>query len=201
VGVLRWVLADFGPLLAFWVLNLSFGLKPAIAGSVLFILGDSLWRWRRRRPVTRVYVLTCTLTVLFGGVDLLSATPFMLKYEAVITNAFTALAFVAGARGSRPLIMEMAEQRQGSPFPDRPDVTRFFQLFTLLWALYFLLKSGFYLTVAAMMPMTQAMLVRSVVGSASLALMVAFSVTQGRRLFRLCQWLGWLPKVPEVAQP
>jgi intracellular septation protein A len=200
VAALRWVLADFGPLLAFWILDLSFGLKPAIAGAVLFILADSLWRWHRRLPVTRVYVLASTLTVVFGGVDLLSATPFMLKYEAVITNTFTALAFVAGARGSRPLIMDLAEQRRGSPFPNRPDVTRFFQLFTLFWALYFFLKSGFYLAVAAVLPMTQAMLIRSVVGSASLAVMVLFSVTQGRRLFRLCQWVGWLPKVPETAQ-
>lgn len=196
MGALRWVLADFGPLLMFWALNLAFGLKPAIAGSVLFILADSLWRWRRRLPFTRIYILASVLTVVFGSVDLLSATPFMLKYEAVITNMFTGLAFVAGARGSRPLIMELAEQRQGSPFPQRPDVTRFFQLFTLLWAGYFFLKAGFYIVVALLMPLTQAMVVRSVVGGTSLALMVAVSVTQGRRLFRLCQWMGLLPQVP-----
>jgi intracellular septation protein A len=193
------VLADFGPLLMFWVLNLSFGLKPAIAGSVLYILGSGLWRWRRGLPFTRIYVLTSILTVLFGGVDLLSATPFMLKYEAVITNAFTGFAFVAGARKPRPLVMELAEQRQGTPFPKRPDVTRFFQLFTLLWAGYFFVKAGFYLSIAALMPMTQAMLVRSVAGSASMGLMVLLSVTQGRRLFRLCQWMGWLPAAPEAA--
>jgi intracellular septation protein A len=195
VGALRWVLADFGPLLMFWALNLTFGLKPAIAGSVLFILADSLWRWRRRLPFTRIYILASALTVVFGSVDLFSATPFMLKYEAVITNAFTGVAFVAGARGPRPLIMELAEQRQGSPFPKRPDMTRFFQLFTLLWAAYFFVKAGFYVAVALLMPLTQAMLVRSVVGSISMALMVAVSVTQGRRLFRLCQWMGLLPPV------
>jgi hypothetical protein len=199
-GPLRWVLADFGPLLTFWVLDLSFGLRPAIAGSVLFILGNSLLRWRRGLPFTRIYVLASVLTVVFGGVDLLSTTPFMLKYEAVITNAFTGFAFIAGARGPRPLVMELAEQRQGTPFPIRPDVTRFFQLFTLLWAGYFFVKAGFYLSVAALMPMTQAMLVRSIVGSASMALMVVLSATQGRRLFRLCQWMGWLPAMPEVAR-
>jgi intracellular septation protein A len=196
-GALRWVLIDFGPLLIFWILTLSFGLKPAIAGSVLFILGNSLWRWRRGLPFTRIYLLASVLTVVFGGVDLLSATPFMLKYEAVITNAFTGIAFVAGARGPRPLVMELAEQRQGTPHPERPDITRFFQLFTLLWAAYFFVKTGFYLSIAALMPMTQAMLVRSVIGTASLALMVVLSATQGRRLFRLCQWMGWLPAVPE----
>ncbi len=195
LGALRWVLADFGPLLMFWALDLAFGLKPAIAGSVLFILADGMWRWRRGLPFTRIYILTSVLTGVFGSVDLLAATPFMLKYEAVITNAFTGLAFVAGARGSRPLIMELAEQRQGSPFPKRADVTRFFQLFTLLWAAYFFVKAAVYLAVALMMPLTQAMLVRSVAGSVSLALMIAVSVTQGRRLFRLCQWLGLLPQV------
>jgi intracellular septation protein A len=192
------VLADFGPLLMFWVLNLTLGLKPAIAGSILFILADGLWRWRRRLPFTRIYIFVSVLTVVFGSVDLLSATPFMLKYEAVITNVFTGVAFVAGARGPRPLIMELAEQRQGSPFPKRADLTRFFQLFTLLWAAYFFVKAGFYVGVALLMPLTQAMLVRSVVGSASMALMVAISATQGRRLFRLCQWMGLLPPVPEV---
>jgi uncharacterized membrane protein len=195
VGALRWVLADFGPLLMFWGLDLAFGLKPAIAGSVLFILADSLWRWRRKLPFTRIYILASVLTVVFGSVDLLSATPFMLKFEAVFTNAFTGLAFVAGARGPRPLIMELAEQRQGSPFPERPDVTRFFRLFTLVWAGYFFVKAACYVAVALLMPLTQAMLVRSVVGSASMALMVAVSATQGRRIFRLCQWMGLLPAV------
>jgi hypothetical protein len=199
LGALRWVAADFGPLLIFWALDLSLGIKVAIAGSVLFIIGDGLRRWRRGLAFTRIYLLTSVLTVVFGGVDLLSATPFMLKYEAVITNAFTGLAFLTGARGSRPLVLELAEQRQGFAFPQRADIVRFFQLFTLLWAGYFVVKAGFYLGVAAMMPMQRAMMVRSIVGSASMAVMVALSVTQGRRLFRLCQWLGWLPSVPEAA--
>jgi len=121
----------------------------------------------------------------------------MLKYESVITNVFTGFAFIVGARGSKPMVQELAEKRQGFAFADRPDMTRFFRIFTLLWAAYFFLKAGFYLLVAMTMPLSQAMLVRSVLGSASLALMVAFSVTQGRRLYRLCRWMGLLPAAPE----
>jgi hypothetical protein len=51
--VARWVIADFGPLIMFWILDLAFGLKIAIAGSVLFILGDALWRWRTGVRFTR----------------------------------------------------------------------------------------------------------------------------------------------------
>lgn len=197
-GALGWIAADFGPLIIFWLLDLAFGIKAAIAGSVLFIIADSLWRWRRGRPFTRLYLLTATLTVVFGSIDLMAVTPFMLKYEAVITNAFTGCAFVAGARGGRPMLQELAEQRQGAPFPNRPDITRFFAIFTLLWATYFFAKAAAYLAVATTMPLTQAMAVRSVAGTASLALMIVLSVTQGRRLFALCQRLGLLPYVPEA---
>jgi intracellular septation protein A len=194
---LRWVVVEFGPLVVFWGLDLSLGLKVAIGGSLLFIVGDSLWRWRRGLKFTRLYLLVSGLTMTFGAVDLLSPTPFMLKYEAVITNLVTGAAFVVGSRGPRPIIQELAEQRQGAPYADRPDLTRFFQLFTLLWAAYFFLKAGFYLAVGQMMPMVQAMAVRSVVGSASLAVMTLLSFTQGRRLFLLSQRLGLLPSPSE----
>ena len=152
LGAARWVMADFGPLVVFWILYLAVGIKAAIAGSVVLTLGDSLWRWRRGLAFTRIYLLTSGLTVVFGAVDLLSATPFMLKYESVVTNVVTGLAFVAGARGPRPIVQELAEQRRGERFEHRPDIVRFFQLFTLVWAAYFFVKAGFYLAVGQMMP-------------------------------------------------
>ena len=44
--------------------------------------------------------------------------------------------------------------------------------------------------------MTQAMALRSILGGVSLGLMIAFSVTQGRRMFFLCRRLGLLPARP-----
>jgi hypothetical protein len=46
---------------------------------------------------TRLYLPTVTLT---GGVDLLSVTPSMLRYEAVITNVFTGLGVVRVRAGA-----------------------------------------------------------------------------------------------------
>ena len=199
LGVLRWVVADFGPLILFRVLDLTLGIKPAIAGSVLYILANCAWRWHRGLPFTRIYRLSAALTVVFGGIDLLSTRRFMLKYEALVTNVFTGFAFVLGAGGPRPMVLELAEHRVGSPFPQRADITRFFQLFTLFWAAYFFAKAGFYLVVAATLAMAQAMLVRSIVGSGSMALMVGLSMTQGQRLFTLCQRLGLLTRVTKPA--
>ena len=186
-AVARYILAEFGPLIVFWVLSASFGLKIAIAGTVVAIVGDTAWRLYRKISFTRLYMLVSVMTVAFGGIDLFSANPFMLKYEAVVTNIVTGMAFVVGAGGARPMLQEVAEQRQKTAYPDRADIRRFFQIFTLIWAAYFFIKAGFYLYVGHVLPMVQAMALRSTVGGISLAVMTVLSFTQGRRLFAVCK--------------
>jgi intracellular septation protein A len=189
----RFALAEFGPLIVFWGFAATLGVKPAILGSILFILADAGWRWRRARPFTRLYLLTSGLTLVFGLIDLAQTSPFMLKYEAVVTNAATGLAFVAGALGEKPIIQEVAEQR-GETFVATRKITAFFRLFTLAWAVYFFVKAAFYLWIVWTLPMLEAMALRSAIGAVTLGLMIALSVTQGRRLFFLCRRLGFLPK-------
>jgi intracellular septation protein A len=189
----RFIVAEFGPLIVFWALAATLGVKPAIAGSILAIAVDAAWRRRKGLAFTRLYLLTSGLTLIFGVIDLASTSPFMLKYEAVVTNVATGLAFVAGALGEKPIIQEVAEQR-GETFAATREVRAFFRLFTLVWAGYFFLKAAFYVRMVWTLPMLEAMALRSVVGSATLGLMIAISVTQGRRLFFLCRRLGLLPK-------
>ncbi len=189
----RWALAEIGPLIVFWALALTLGVKPAIAGSILFIVADAGWRWRKGLGFTRLYLLVSALTLVFGAVDLVSTSPFMLKYEAAITNVATGLAFVAGAAGEKPIIQEVAEGR-GESVPANRETRAFFRLFTLVWAAYFFIKAGFYVWAVRTMPMLEAMALRSAVGSISLGLMILVSVTQGRRLFFLSRRFGLLPK-------
>jgi intracellular septation protein A len=198
--ILRFALTEFGPLIVFWALALTLGTKAAIAGSVLFIVADAFRRWRWRLPTTRLYLFSSFLTVMFGAIDLFAVTPFMLKYESVITNIATGAAFVIGARGEKPMIQELAEKRQNTSFPEGADIRRFFQLFTLLWAAYFFIKAAFYFWLGLILPLTEAMALRSVVGSVSLGLMIALSATQGWRLFMLCRRLGLLPEAPPERQ-
>ncbi len=113
-GILTFAVAEFGPLALFWALNLTFGVKVAIAGAIAAILFDSVWRLSRGRKFTRLYLLTSGLTLVFGAIDLVSTTPFMLKYEAVVTNLALAGAFVYGAFGEKPMLQEVAERREGS---------------------------------------------------------------------------------------
>jgi intracellular septation protein A len=193
--LLRFALTEFGPLIVFWILAATLGTKAAIAGSVLFIIADGFRRWHWRLPVTRLYLFSSFLTVTFGAIDLFAVTPFMLKYESVITNIATGAAFVLGARGAKPMLQELAEQRQNESFPEGPDFRRFFQIFTLLWALYFFVKAAFYYWLGMILPLTEAMALRSTVGSVSLGLMMFLSATQGRRLFMLLRRVGLVPYI------
>jgi intracellular septation protein A len=192
-AVARFALAEFGPLIVFWLLALAFGVKPAILGSIVFIIADAVWRWRKGLRFTRLYLLVSALTLVFGFVDLVATSPFMLKYEAAVSNVVTGIAFVVGALGEKPIIQEIAEQR-GETFVATDEIRTFFRLFTLVWAAYFFLKAILFVWMAWTMPMLEAMALRSAIGGVSLGLMIAISVTQGRRLFFLCRRFGLLPR-------
>lgn len=198
-AVIRFALAEFGPLIVFWTLAATLGVKPAIFGSLLFIVADAAWRWRKGLKFTRLYLLVSSLTLVFGLIDLASTSPFMLKYEAAVSNVATGIIFVIGALGEKPILQEAAEQR-GHSFVATEEIRAFFRLFTLLWAAYFFLKAAAFGWMAWTMPMLEAMALRSALGGVSLGLMIAISVTQGRRLFFLCRRLGLLPKPEERAE-
>ena len=185
--------APFGGLIVFWTLVAFVDVKPAIAGAMGFIVLDALRLWHGGLGFSRLWLLSSALTAVFGAIDLSSAAPFMLAYESVITNAATGVAFVFGARGPKSLLQDLAEQRRG-PYPDRPDIRRFFELFTLLWAAYFFLKAALYFWAAWTLPLTEAMGVRTLIGPATLVLFSALSFSQGERLFTLCQHLRLLPE-------
>src|SRR5580658_279494 len=110
-AVARFALAEFGPLIVFWALASTLGVKPAILGSILFIVADAAWRWLRGLTFTRLYLLVSALTLVFGLIDLASTSPFMLKYEAAVSNVATGIMFIVGALGEKPILQEAAEQR------------------------------------------------------------------------------------------
>jgi len=191
--MLRAGATDFGGIAAFYALLWTLGLKAAIAGTIVFVAVDAVRRHYGGLGFSRLYLLSSAMVIGFGAIDLLSKTPFMIKYEAVITSLVLAAIFLAGARG-RSLIEDVVSRQHGESFDDRPDMRRFFQLLTLFWAGYFLVKAAAYAWIGATMPIERAMDVRGIVGMASLALMMALSM-QGRWLFALCRSLGLLPVV------
>ena len=193
---LRNGLLEFGPLLVFWILLWTVDLKIAIAVGVVCMLADAAYRLWRGLPITKLYLLSSGLTLLVGCIDLFAQTPFMLKYEDVITSIVIATAFAWGARGQKSMIQGLVEQQQGDSFEDGPDIRRFFKLFTLLWAGYFLLKAIVYLWLGEILPMEEALTVRPIVGTVSLGAMMLLSF-KAQMLFDFGVKVGILPKVAD----
>ncbi len=191
------IAADFGGLIVFYGLMYTLGLKAAIAGTIVFLAIDAYRRHRMKLGFPRIYVLSGAMAIVFGGIDLLSADPFMIKWEAPITSLVFAGVFFAGARG-KSMLEELVEQQGGESMEGRLDFRRFFQLLTLIWAAYFLLKAVVYVWLGEVMPMDRLLEVRPVIGTVSM-LLLAGLMTQGRRLFLLFRAIGLLP--PKDARP
>jgi intracellular septation protein A len=198
--VLRFILDQLGTMAMFYLLLYTLGLKAAIAGSLVFLLVDGIRRHRLGIGFPKLYILTSVLTFVFGGIDLMSATPFMIKYEAVITSLIVGASFAWTLFGDRPMLQDLAEQQTHETFPDRADTRAFFRILTLIWVGYFLARAIAYFWVGTALPIEQAMEILPFIGTPSLLVMIAISF-QGRHLFALMHRLGLLPVVTEDAAP
>ena len=182
---------DLGSLGIFLIMRWIVGLKGAIAATVLYVVVDLIRRVVVKEKITRIFWIISLTTIGFGTVDLLVDDPFMLKFEAVLTNLITAFVFAMTVSGT-PLALEIARTWQTDDIPDRADTRRFFQIMTWIWVGYFVAKAGLYLWAAIAFDTTMAMVVRVPIGTGSLILMILFSM-QGRRWFGLMKRYGWLP--------
>ncbi len=169
----------------------GFGIKPAIVATIVWIAGDAIQRAVRRAGFPQVWLFANGLVVVFGGVDLYAATPFMLRYEPVVTNALT------GARVRRRRVRRQACD-PAARRDARPELSggggdrRFFQWLTFIWVAYFVLKAALYYWMAESMSLDEAMPIRAVVGPASIAALLALS-WRSRPLFLLLRRLRLLP--------
>ena len=193
--LLRTAIYDFGGIIVFWGLWKLVSLKAAIAGTLVFVAIDI---WRRRRSgigFPRLYILTKSLAIVFGVIDLAAKTPFMLKYEGAVSTFIIAVFFAIGARG-RSAIEELAAQQGGTASVDFPHARRFYQLLTLTWAFYYLVMSGFYGWVSVHFPYARAIGIRQVAGFVGLGVMMGVSMA-GRQLFGVFRMAGLIPHGPD----
>lgn len=194
---LAYIAENMAPLIVFLTLSRLVSLKAAIAGVILVAALDAIRRLVFKIPYNRLALLASIMTVGFGLVDLYSKTPFMLHYEGVITNFLIGLAFAYSAVGRKSLIQVLTEKRRQSAFADRPDLRRFFEILTFVWAGYFIVKSGVYLYLGLTLPLDRALGLRALWGTVSLGAMIGFTILLGRPLFRFLARRGLLPSEPD----
>lgn len=196
--LLRGLFHSFGGLVLYWTVLLAFGVRAAIAATLLFVVVEGGWRLATRRPFPPLWLFANGAALVFGAVDLWARTPFMVRYEGAIINLLTAAFFAAGALGREPLVLTIARKRRPDIPSKRPEVVRFFRAFTCAWALYFVARAAAFLWIMTAFPLVQATVIRTVVAWASLGTMMLVSVN-GRRVFDACQRLGFFRPAKETA--
>jgi uncharacterized membrane protein len=188
----RFALGSFGPLLTFWIGRYFGGTLLGIAGAVIWSTGDVLYRLAYGKPTSRLFWLTTVLTLGFGAFDLALGKSVFFRFEAVLTNLLTALYFGLSMATGKSVLEELYEKSQGSANSPTPELKAYLRLLTGVWAGYFLLKAGLYCWLALLLPLAKLMLVRSIVGNASLLALLGAERLQRMRLFRYLKAQGCL---------
>lgn len=136
--LIRGLFHTFGGLILYWTVLLAFGVKPAIAATLLFVVVEGTWRLISHRPFPPLWLFANGAALVFGGINLWACTAFMIHYEGAIINLVTAVAFAVGVLGREPLVLTIARRRKPNIPGDRPEVARFFRAF--IWGVMMLIS-------------------------------------------------------------
>jgi intracellular septation protein A len=109
VGVLRWIVRDFGPLLAFYTTNHFFGFVAAIVVSMAWSVGTVAYLTLEKQPLTAFLKFSITVSLLFGVVDLAFQGPVLFRWEPVLSNVVTGVFFGLSLTGEKSIIQELNE--------------------------------------------------------------------------------------------
>lgn len=200
LALLRFAYDNFLPLLVFVAVKVAFGLKAAIAAAVAVSVVDLAARLVRRAKVSRLYLFTFAVTAVFGAVDLYAATPFVFAYEPAVTNLLTAGFFgITLVRGT-PLIEEVAVKTMPAEQAARSDVRAYLRILTGVWTGYFVTKAVLYAYVGYAYDVDRGIAVRSIVGPASVVVLLLGERVVRKRIFAWLQRHGVLPPAPAVPE-
>lgn len=200
VKTLAALVHELGSLVVFVVINHLAGLKPAIVVSALYTMTDVAWRLWRGRAITRIFKFSAAMTLTFGLVDVFSHRPFMMKYEAVVTNLVTAWFFGASLFGEKTLIQDFYEKRHEGETV-RPDLVVYFRWLTMVWVGYFLAKAGLYAWIAHHSGLERMLVVRAIVGGASFYALLGLSIFGSPYIVRALRRWGVLPELAPEHRP
>lgn len=191
---LIWFMQNFGPLIVFFAVKNVVGLKPAIAATIVWSIGEVAYivGWRREKP-TLFFCFSVGMTLLFGSLDLYSDNPFLFRYEAVVTNILTGLYFGSTLFVGTPLIQEFAEKASAESAQSQGS-KRYLRYLTMVWAVSFFAKAFIYFCLAKSdHSIERVTMIRSVIGPVSFICLIG-----GERILRpvLIKGLQAMGKLP-----
>ncbi len=160
------------PVTFYWAFH-EWGPKAAIGFavgvSILQLLTHVVFRVRP----SPIFIFASGFTVVFGGIDLWIKTPQFYRFEPFAQNFGVATFFLFATWAGLPLAYEVAKAlpKPVQPkfrTPDDPALKRL----TWIWIVYLYLKSGFYLFLAFRVDLANLILLRTLIGGGSMAVMI-----------------------------
>jgi len=192
-ATVRLIIANFGPLIGFYVANRFLGLKAAIAATLLITLAELLRVKIKRQKMTLFFTFSSVIALTFGIIDFSMESPVLLKFEAGVINLLFAGFFAASLLREKSIIEELAEQQGRIEAISSADKTFFFRALTAAWIIYFLAKAAAYTWIGFNSTLEQGMLLRALIGNLSMAAMFFISIGLARPLWRAMLTLRLMP--------
>jgi len=126
-------LADFFPILLFFLVYKLYGLYVATAVAILASIGQVGFFWLKNRRVETMHLVTLVLLVVFGGLTIALQDRTFIMWKPSIVNWLFAVGFLTSQFvGERPLIERMMSHAIEVP----PTIWR---RLNLLWVVFFTL--------------------------------------------------------------
>lgn len=129
----RWLrpAVDYGPLAAFFLAYLLYGLMAATAAVIVASILALIAAWTVERRVPLIPLITAAVVAVFGGLTLWLHDETFIKMKPTIVQALFALILLGGLAVNRPLLKPLL----GPMMPPISDAA--WRQFTLRYALFF----------------------------------------------------------------
>ncbi len=136
------LLAEFWPVLLFFLVYNRAGIYTATAALIAAMLIQAAWEWWRKRRLQPMQVVTLVLVVLFGGATLLLRDPRFIQLKPTVLQWLMAVVF-AGSHlvGDRVIIRRLLDSQLTLPDP-------VWVRLNLSWVMFFVFSGALNLFVA-----------------------------------------------------
>lgn len=187
----EFIVKNFVPPIAFFIVFKGWGSKPAIAVAVVMTTLQLALQLIKRYKISPFFLTAATFTLLFGGMDLVAHEPRYYRLAPFAENFIMGSVFLGTVLMGKPIAVWFAQALPPQMRPDlsaRPgddgDMERYLRRVTFVWIAYFFAKSFLFLYLAFAVDLGRLIVLRAVIGNVTLVLMFGGEIFYRKKLRR-----------------
>lgn len=192
-NLLKYLLRDFAPSIAFYIANLLLGHKWALVISLSLIVIEFILIKRKKQKISMLFYAFNSVIIFFCILELLHVRINFYQYEAFLSNTIIALFWASSIFKDKSVVQEIAEVQGRTGAENSLDKKFFFNFFTLFWASYFLAKGILYFWIFQNPSIKNPFIVRIITGKVTLWIMIGISTLLPEKIWKIMNQLRVLP--------